>query len=168
MDRSRLSSYIHRYVFEHSIGGSSAAQYEVSQRRCLISTTRLPHHLRQTQRFLWPPKCDISCACFLHIVVIGLWLRAADGAAVNALSDRVQECELLSTSSIIFRALQGIGGSGIYSMVMVTIPEITPPLHFGLVSGLISAVFASSSIIGPIMGGAITSHSSWRWVFWLK
>ncbi|CAF9909471.1 hypothetical protein IMSHALPRED_008372 [Imshaugia aleurites] len=69
---------------------------------------------------------------------------------------------------IIFRALQGIGGSGIYSMVMVTIPEITPPLHFGLVSGLISAVFASSSIIGPIMGGAITSHSSWRWVFWLN
>ena len=53
-------------------------------------------------------------------------------------------------------------------MVMVSIPEVTPPAYFGLVSGLISAVFASSSILGPIIGGVITSQSTWRWVFWLK
>ncbi|KAL9588224.1 MAG: hypothetical protein Q9203_002967 [Teloschistes exilis] len=69
---------------------------------------------------------------------------------------------------IVFRAFQGIGGSGIYGMVMAIAPEITPAAKFGLVSGCISAVFASSSILGPIIGGAITSTTTWRWVFYLK
>ncbi|KAL8942172.1 MAG: hypothetical protein Q9216_001819 [Gyalolechia sp. 2 TL-2023] len=69
---------------------------------------------------------------------------------------------------IVFRAFQGIGGSGIYGMVMAISPEITPAAKFGLVSGCISAVFASSSILGPIIGGAITSTTTWRWVFYLK
>lgn len=70
--------------------------------------------------------------------------------------------------SIVFRAFQGIGGSGIFSMVFVSIPEIVPPARFGLISGFIGAVFASSSIVGPTVGGAITSHTTWRWVFWIK
>ncbi|KAI4101558.1 MAG: hypothetical protein L6R37_004884 [Teloschistes peruensis] len=69
---------------------------------------------------------------------------------------------------IVFRAFQGIGGSGIYGMVMAIAPEITPAAKFGLVSGCISAVFASSSILGPIIGGAITSTTTWRWVFYLN
>ncbi|KAL8843746.1 MAG: hypothetical protein Q9176_001954 [Flavoplaca citrina] len=69
---------------------------------------------------------------------------------------------------IIFRAFQGVGGSGIYSMVMAIAPEITPAAKFGLVSGCISAVFASASILGPIIGGAITSTTTWRWVFYLN
>lgn len=70
--------------------------------------------------------------------------------------------------SIILRAFQGVGGSGIFSMVFVSIPEIVSPASFGLVSGLIGAVFAASSIVGPTVGGAITSHASWRWLFWIK
>ncbi|KAL8717592.1 MAG: hypothetical protein Q9225_005181, partial [Loekoesia sp. 1 TL-2023] len=86
------------------------------------------------------------------------------------------EAQLLSSAdhqltthlSIVLRAFQGIGGSGIYSMVMAIAPEITPAPKFGLVSGCISAVFASASILGPIIGGAITSTTTWRWVFYLK
>ncbi|KAL9627394.1 MAG: hypothetical protein Q9204_006598, partial [Flavoplaca sp. TL-2023a] len=52
-------------------------------------------------------------------------------------------------------------------MVMAIAPEITPAAKFGLVSGCISAVFASASILGPIIGGAITSTTTWRWVFYL-
>ncbi|KAL8995318.1 MAG: hypothetical protein Q9169_004922 [Polycauliona sp. 2 TL-2023] len=79
-------------------------------------------------------------------------------------------CGVAQTTNqlIIFRAFQGIGGSGIYSMVMAISPEITPAAKFGLVSGCISAVFASASILGPIIGGAITSNTTWRWVFYLK
>ena len=53
-------------------------------------------------------------------------------------------------------------------MVMAIAPEVTPASKFGLVSGCISAVFASASILGPIIGGAITSTTTWRWVFYLK
>lgn len=49
---------------------------------------------------------------------------------------------------IIFRALQGIGGSGLYSMTMVVLPEVAPPRQWGLVSGLMGVVFACSSIVG--------------------
>ncbi len=76
--------------------------------------------------------------------------------------------ERLTDSSIIFRAFQGLGGSGIFSMVFVSIPEIVPPARFGVVSGLIGAVFASSSAVGPTVGGAITSNTTWRWIFYLK
>lgn len=76
--------------------------------------------------------------------------------------------EGLTHASIIFRAFQGLGGSGIFSMVFVAIPEIVPPARFGIVSGVVGAVFASSSIAGPTLGGAITSGTTWRWVFYLK
>ena len=147
---------------------SSAAQGDVTKEACLTVMVRLPHDLRQTQRCLRPPKRNAGRARLLYIVVFSLWFRTANGAAVSPLSFECRRCRLLSVFSIVFRALQGIGGSGTYSMVMVSVPEVTPPPQFGLVSGLVSAVFAFSSILGPIIGGAITSHSTWRWVFWLK
>jgi MFS family permease len=72
------------------------------------------------------------------------------------------------TNSIIFRAFQGIGGSGIYSMVFVVVPEIVPLPKLGLATGSIGAVYAMSSVLGPTLGGAIVSRTTWRWVFLLK
>lgn len=61
-----------------------------------------------------------------------------------------------------------MGGSGIYAMTMVVVPEITPLPKLGLVSGVVGGVFAISSIVGPLLGGAIVSRTTWRWVFLLK
>ncbi|PYH67690.1 putative MFS multidrug transporter [Aspergillus vadensis CBS 113365] len=69
---------------------------------------------------------------------------------------------------IIFRAFQGIGGAGIYSMVMAVMAEVTPVESIGPVTGLMSTIFALSSILGPVLGGAITTNASWRWVFYLN
>ncbi|KAA8905057.1 major facilitator superfamily transporter [Sphaerosporella brunnea] len=69
---------------------------------------------------------------------------------------------------IICRALQGFGASGIYSMVMVIAPDMVPYEKMGPYMGIISSVFAIASILGPIVGGAIIDHSTWRWVFWLN
>ncbi|KAG2012349.1 hypothetical protein GB937_007178, partial [Aspergillus fischeri] len=74
----------------------------------------------------------------------------------------------LSTSIIeliIFRAFQGIGASGIYSMVMVIAPDMVPPEKYGKYMGIVSTVFIVASVLGPILGGVINTHSSWRWVF---
>ncbi|KAE8380494.1 major facilitator superfamily domain-containing protein [Aspergillus bertholletiae] len=69
---------------------------------------------------------------------------------------------------IVFRALQGIGASGLFSLTMVIVPDITPDRWLGVYSGVVSSVFALSSILGPLLGGIIAQHSTWRWVFLLN
>lgn len=69
---------------------------------------------------------------------------------------------------IVFRAFQGIGGSGIYSMVSVITPEMVSPEFYGPIMGVLSSVFAISSLLGPILGGVINDRTTWRWVFLLK
>lgn len=55
-----------------------------------------------------------------------------------------------------------------YSLAMAVMVEVTPLKHIGVVSGLMGSIFALSSILGPILGGIITSNTTWRWVFYLK
>ncbi|KAK4116666.1 MFS general substrate transporter [Canariomyces notabilis] len=69
---------------------------------------------------------------------------------------------------IILRAFQGIGGSGIYSMVLVLAPQLVPVTEYGKYIGIISSVFAIASFTGPLLGGAIASNTTWRWVFLLN
>ncbi|KAM0325264.1 hypothetical protein ACHAPQ_008038 [Fusarium lateritium] len=69
---------------------------------------------------------------------------------------------------IAFRALQGIGGSGLYSLTMIMLPEISPESikpHMGALVGLVITV---SGVLGPVLGGILTHYSSWRWVFWIN
>ncbi|KAI9662563.1 MAG: hypothetical protein M1821_008730 [Bathelium mastoideum] len=70
---------------------------------------------------------------------------------------------------IIPRAFQGLGGSGIYSMVMVITPQVVPRRELSKYMAIVSSVFALASILGPLLGGAITHHANnWRWVFYLN
>ena len=61
-----------------------------------------------------------------------------------------------------------MGGAGLYSLAMAVMTEITPIKFIGVVAGLMGSIFALSSLLGPVLGGVITSNTTWRWVFWLK
>src|SRR6476646_5309094 len=69
------------------------------------------------------------------------------------------------TQLVIFRAVQGIGAGGLFPLSLAVIGNIVPPRDRGRWQGLIGAVFAASSIIGPAVGGFIVDNASWRWVF---
>lgn len=69
---------------------------------------------------------------------------------------------------IVFRALQGVGGSGLFSLTFVSIMKLIVPEKIGLYSGIISSVFAMANLLGPLLGGVIVDHTSWRWIFFIK
>jgi MFS family permease len=69
------------------------------------------------------------------------------------------------TQLVLFRAVQGIGAGGLFPLSLAVIGNIVPPRDRGRWQGLIGAVFAASSILGPAVGGFIVDNASWRWVF---
>lgn len=63
---------------------------------------------------------------------------------------------------IALRALQGIGGSGLYSIAFVIMPEVTPEKNQKWIASLGGGVVTLAGILGPILGGVITDFASWR------
>jgi len=63
------------------------------------------------------------------------------------------------------RALQGLGGGGLMTLAQALISEFVPPRDRGRYQGYFAAVFAFSSTAGPVLGGYLTEHLSWRAVF---
>jgi EmrB/QacA subfamily drug resistance transporter len=72
------------------------------------------------------------------------------------------------TELIVFRALQGLGSAGIFSTAFTVIADLFPPAERGKYQGLFGAVFGTSSVIGPWLGGLLTDNLSWRWVFYVN
>ncbi len=69
---------------------------------------------------------------------------------------------------ILFRALQGFGAGGLMTMSQTLVGSIVPMRERGRYQGLFTGAFAVSSVAGPLLGGFITSHASWRWVFYIN
>jgi EmrB/QacA subfamily drug resistance transporter len=67
-----------------------------------------------------------------------------------------------------FRGLQGIGGGIIFSSVFATIGDIFPPAERGKYMGLFTGTFSLASVLGPTVGGLLTDHAGWRWVFYIN
>ena len=75
-------------------------------------------------------------------------------------------------SSMLFligaRALQGVGGGGLFVLALTVIGDVVPPRERGKVQGVFGAVFSLSSIAGPLIGGYFTETLSWRWIFYVN
>ncbi|ORY52705.1 MFS general substrate transporter, partial [Rhizoclosmatium globosum] len=77
----------------------------------------------------------------------------------------------LSTSMVMLitsRGIAGLGGSGIFSLTMIIIGDLTSERDRGKYLGLIGSTYGLASIVGPLMGGAFVDHIGWRWVFWIN
>ena len=70
-----------------------------------------------------------------------------------------------------FRAIQGLGAGGLFSLALAIIGDIVPPRERAKYQGYFLAVFGTSSVLGPVIGGFLAGTSSifgitgWRWVF---
>jgi MFS family permease len=68
----------------------------------------------------------------------------------------------------VLRAFQGVGGAGCYAVATVMMFDMVPPERVAQYTGNLSTVYAISLLGGPIIGGALSSTATWRWVFLIK
>ena len=70
-----------------------------------------------------------------------------------------------------YRALQGVGAGGLFSLALTIVADIVPPRERARYQGLFLAVFGSSSLMGPVIGGTLAGIDElmfvegWRWIF---
>ena len=69
---------------------------------------------------------------------------------------------------IVARGLQGLGGGAIMGLTFTIIGDLFTPAERGRYQGMFGAVFGLASVVGPLAGGWITDHLSWRWAFYVN
>ena len=69
---------------------------------------------------------------------------------------------------VLFRLLQGIGGGAVLPIALVIIADLYPVEQRLRIQGIFSGVWGLAAIIGPLLGGFLADHASWRWIFFLN
>ena len=83
------------------------------------------------------------------------------GSVISGLSQNMYEL-------IAFRAVQGLGGGGLLTLSFAIMGDVIAPRDRGRYQGYFGGVFAISSVLGPLIGGLLVDHASWRWVFYVN
>jgi EmrB/QacA subfamily drug resistance transporter len=92
--------------------------------------------------------------------LIGIFIFVV-GSMLSGLSQNMSEL-------ILFRAIQGIGAGTLMSNVFSVVGDLFAPAERARWQGLLGAVFGLASVIGPLVGGYLTDHASWRWNFYIN
>ena len=66
-----------------------------------------------------------------------------------------------------FRAVMGLGVGGLMALSQAIIGDVVSPRERGRYQGYIGSVFGLATVAGPLLGGFLVEHLSWRWTFWV-
>jgi len=69
---------------------------------------------------------------------------------------------------IVARVVQGLGGAGLMTLSQALIGELIAPRERVRFQAYFAAVFTAASVAGPVLGGVVVSHLSWRWLFFVN
>ncbi|WP_405767966.1 DHA2 family efflux MFS transporter permease subunit [Actinacidiphila glaucinigra] len=95
-----------------------------------------------------------------RMFLVGLGVFSAASAAA-ALAPGMSEL-------IAARAVQGVGAAILMPLTLTLLSATVPPERRGMVFGIWGAVNGLAVAAGPLIGGSLTEHISWQWIFWLN
>ncbi|HEU0317052.1 MAG TPA: MFS transporter, partial [Solirubrobacteraceae bacterium] len=84
--------------------------------------------------------------------------------AASALCGAAQDITML----IAARTVQGVAAGGLMTLAMAAVGDLVSPRERGRYQGYIAATFAVATVAGPLLGGLIVEHASWRLVFYVN
>ena len=106
---------------------------------------------------IWGKLSDLYGRKIMFQSAIGIFLLAS--LACGFAQDMAQ--------LIAFRAVQGIGAGGLMALSQAILGDIVSPRERGRYQGYIGSVFGIATVAGPLLGGFLVEHLSWRWTFWV-
>ena len=107
---------------------------------------------------IWGRLSDLYGRRFFYMAGIGFFLL---GSALSGQSQTMFEL-------ILFRAIQGLGAGALVPLGLTILGDLYAVVERTKVQSLFSAVWGMASILGPVTGGFLTDHLSWRWVFYIN
>lgn len=115
----------------------------------LTSTVTMP---------LWGRLSDLYGRRSTYMVGMSVFLA---GSALSGVAHGMGEL-------IVFRMVQGLGAGSLITIGMTIVGDLYGLEQRARKQGYISSVWGVASLIGPLLGGFLTDHVSWRWVFYIN
>jgi EmrB/QacA subfamily drug resistance transporter len=95
-----------------------------------------------------------------RVLIAGLLIFLAGSALCGIAGSMVQ--------LIVDRVIQGVGAAAITSTAFAVPADLYPPSERSRYMGFFGASFGLASVVGPWLGGILTDHWSWRWIFYVN
>jgi MFS family permease len=107
---------------------------------------------------LFGKLCDIHGRRTIMLLAIGIFIL---GSLVCALAPSM-------SILVVGRSLQGLGGGGLIPIAQTIIADLLTPRERPMAQSYTSVVFLSASVLGPVLGGLLTDHLHWSFIFWIN
>jgi len=146
IDQSIVATALPRIVSD--LGGINHLSWVVTA-YILASTATMPLYGKLSDQYGRKPMVYVAVITFLL------------GSVLSGASRNLVEL-------IVFRAVQGLGAGGLVPLAQIIIGDMLTPTRRGRWQGVIAAVFAICSVLGPLLGGVITDLLSWHWIFYIN